>query len=170
MTRIKPIIVIGLMGSGKTTVGRLLAESLELPLSDSDVWLREHYDSTAAQLATDADDLHAREAAHVLEAVRTPQVVAAAASVVEFPEVRRALHDQAVVVWLDAPDEILRERMKTSAHRPGFDPAVMRARRAPFFAELADLTVDVAANTPEQATAYILRNLALNSEAAKTGQ
>jgi shikimate kinase len=155
MSKNKPVVVIGLMGSGKTTVALLLAQALDLPMSDSDPWLREHYGASAAELAADVGRLHALEAAHVLEALQTPQVIAAAASVVENPEVRQALR-KALVVWLDAPDSVLKERMKSGTHRPGFDPSAMRARREPYFREVADLKVDVSVNKPEEVVARIL--------------
>ncbi|MEV0586151.1 shikimate kinase [Nonomuraea sp. NPDC050310] len=170
MSKNKPVVVIGLMGSGKTTVSTLLARALDLPLSDSDPWLRDHHRATAAELAAGQDPsvLHAREAAHVLEALRRPQVIAAAASVVEDPGVRQALHDSgAFVAWLDAPDAVLRERMKSGTHRPGFDPAVMRARRQPYFERVADVKVDVGSKTPEQAAEQILQ--ALVSDSPKPG-
>ncbi|GAA4075510.1 shikimate kinase [Nonomuraea soli] len=148
--------MIGLMGSGKTTVALLLAQALDLPMSDSDPWLREHCGASAAELAAqDVGNLHALESRHVLEALRTPQVIAAAASVVENPEVRQALKG-ALVVWLDAPDEVLKARMKSGTHRPLFDPAAMRARREPYFREIADVRVDVAENKPEEVVARIL--------------
>lgn len=155
MSKNKPIVVIGLMGSGKTTVAKLLAQALDLPMSDSDPWLREHHGASAAQLAADVGHLHALESEHVLQALKTPQVIAAAASVVENPVVRRALGD-ALVVWLDAPDKVLKTRMKTGTHRPDFDPAIMRARREPFFQEIADLKIDVSVRKPEEVVAAIL--------------
>ncbi|MFI6479404.1 shikimate kinase [Nonomuraea sp. NPDC050663] len=156
MSKNKPVVVIGLMGSGKTTVALLLAQALDLPMSDSDPWLREHCGASAAEIAAqDVGNLHALEARHVLEALRTPQVIAAAASVVENPEVRQALKG-ALVVWLDAPDEVLKARMKSGTHRPHFDPAAMRARREPYFREIADVRVDVAENKPEEVVARIL--------------
>ncbi|WP_250573561.1 shikimate kinase [Nonomuraea sediminis] len=151
MAKNKPIVVIGLMGSGKTTVGRLVSRALGLPFTDSDPYLQARYGASAAEMAASvgADVLHEREAAHVLDALDgEPKVIAAAASTVEDPRVREALHD-AFVVWLDAPDGVLAERMKSGAHRPGFTPAAMRARRGAYLREVADLVLDMAASTPE---------------------
>ncbi|MGW4468274.1 shikimate kinase [Nonomuraea sp. NPDC004354] len=157
MSRNKPVVVIGLMGSGKSTVALLLAQALGLPMSDSDSYLRRRYGSSAAEIARTegADVLHEREAEHVLDALGEDQVVAAAASTVERPEVRAALR-QAFVIWLDATPEVLAERMRSSDHRPDFDPAVMKARRDPYFRQVADLRVDTTSTPPQEAAGQAL--------------
>ncbi|GAA3552791.1 shikimate kinase [Nonomuraea rosea] len=163
MSKNKPVVVIGLMGSGKTTAGRLIGTALELPFSDSDPFLQAKYGGTAAQLAAreGADALHRYEAEHVLqELAGTPKVIAAAASTVEDPRVREALRG-AFVVWVDAPDAVLAERMKSSDHRPDFGPAEMRARREPYFREVADLIADVGELRPDQVRDAVLRKMGL---------
>lgn len=163
MSKNKPVVVIGLMGSGKTTAGLLIAEALGLPFSDSDLFLHARHGGTAAQIAEreGADALHRYESEHVLnELDGEPEVIAAAASTVEDPEVRAALA-RALVVWVDASDEVLAERMKSSDHRPGFDPAEMRARREPYFRAVADLRCDVGELRPDQVRDATLRALGL---------
>lgn len=162
MWKNKPIVVIGLMGSGKTTAGHLIADTLGLPFSDSDPFLRARYGKSAAEIAAaeGADSLHAREAEHVLEELAgEPKVIAAAASTLESPAVREAMRG-AVVIWLDASDDILTERMRSSDHRPDFSPTAMRARRGHFFQEVSDLTFDVGVMTPEEVLKAVLRDLA----------
>ncbi|GAA3676292.1 hypothetical protein GCM10022224_045600 [Nonomuraea antimicrobica] len=163
MSRIKPVVMIGLMGSGKTTSGRLVAEALGLPFTDSDQYLRDRHGATSAPIAAreGKEALHRYEAEHVLESLAgPPQVVAAAASTLEHPQVRAALR-AAFVVWVDAPDEVLAERMRTSDHRPDYDPATMRARRERFFREVADLVCDVGTLSPEQVRDEVLRRMGL---------
>ncbi|WP_223167089.1 shikimate kinase [Nonomuraea sp. SYSU D8015] len=161
MSKNKPVVVIGLMGSGKTTAGVLVAEALGLWFSDSDPFLKERYGGTAAQIAAreGADTLHRYEAEHVLhELAGEPKVIAAAASTVEDPQVRAALRE-AFVVWVDAADEVLLQRMRSSDHRPDFDPTAMRARREPYFREVADLVCDVGVMSPEQVRDAVLEAL-----------
>ncbi|MEV0197012.1 shikimate kinase [Nonomuraea sp. NPDC050691] len=153
--------MVGLMGSGKTSAGRLISQALDLPLSDSDPFLRERYGASAAQIAASegADVLHEREAEHVLtELAGDPKVITAAASTVEDPRVREALRE-AFVVWVDAPDAVLAQRMRSGDHRPDFAPSVMRARREPYFREVADVTFDVSTMTPEEVAEGALRAL-----------
>ncbi|MBN6053759.1 shikimate kinase [Nonomuraea sp. RK-328] len=152
-------MMVGLMGAGKTTAGRLISQALDLPLSDSDPFLRARYGATAAQIAASdgADVLHEREAEHVLaELGGEPKVITAAASAVEDPRVREALR-KAFVVWVDAPDAVLAQRMRSGDHRPDFAPSVMRARREPYFREVADITFDVSRTTPEEVAEETLR-------------
>lgn len=162
----QPIVLVGLMGSGKTSVGTRLAAALGCQFRDSDWGLERRYGQTAAEQVAQhgADLLHEREAAVVREglAVRPPAVIAAAASVVEDPATRAALGG-AYVVWLDAPPELLATRIGAGGdHRPHYDPdpVVMlsrqRARRARWFREVADLVVDVSAVDPDEVTARIL--------------
>ncbi|MFI7609953.1 shikimate kinase [Nonomuraea terrae] len=161
MSKNKPVVVIGLMGSGKTTAGRLIGEALGLPLSDSDPYLKARHGGTAAQIAAreGAEALHRYEAEHVLHELEgEPKVIAAAASTVEDPRVRTALK-QAFAVWLDAADEVLAERMRSSDHRPDFGPAAMRARREPYFRAVADAVYDVGELRPEQVRDAVLRDL-----------
>ncbi|MEU6409972.1 shikimate kinase [Microbispora sp. NPDC046933] len=163
-----PIVVMGLMGAGKSTVARLLADALGRPMRDSDADLEARYGTTAAAMAAGlgADELHAREALVLRDALaaRPAPVIAAAASTVEDPGTRRALAP-AFVVFLDGPPEVLAERMKSSPHRPHFKPDLVRMLteqrdlRLPGFREVADLTVDPSTHRPEEIAATVLAHL-----------
>ncbi|GII59634.1 shikimate kinase [Planotetraspora thailandica] len=165
-----PVVVTGLMGAGKSTVARLLAQALDRPMRDSDADLESRYGETAAAMAADvgADELHAREALVLRDALASGAVpvIAAAASTVDDPESRAAL-GSAFVVFLDGPPDVLAERMRSSPHRPHFKPDLaemlteQRARRLPHFQEVADLTVDTSAHTPEEIAAAVLERLAV---------
>lgn len=140
------------MGSGKTTIGRLLAARLRLPFVDNDAVLEEHAGRTAAEIAGDdgVDALHDREAAVLREALdRTgPAVITAAASTVTYPELRARMHAVAFVVWLTAAPETLARRTDSgSTGRPRLEADQLalaeeqRLARDPLFAEVADLLV-----------------------------
>jgi shikimate kinase len=145
-----PVVVLGLMGAGKSSLGRALAARWSRPFSDSDAHIERAHARSAAEIAQ-ADGvaaLHALEAAHLLTALATQpaHVVSAAASVADRSDCLRALRD-AFVVWLDLPPDVLARRFATGAHRPhyGPDPAVVlaaqRERRAAAFDAVADLTI-----------------------------
>jgi shikimate kinase len=145
-----PVVVLGLMGAGKTTLAVALAARWRRPLRDSDSDLLARTGRTAAELALDegAAGLHRREARHLLEALagRPAPVVAAAASTVEAGSCRAAL-ESAWVVWLDVPVDVLVSRQKSGGHRPAFQPDLremltqMAERRRPLFQQVADLTL-----------------------------
>jgi shikimate kinase len=163
----RAIVLLGLMGTGKTSVGALLAERLERPLRDSDVDLLTAYGHTAAELNVlhGADYLHELEAQQLFDALAEPSVICAAASVVERDDCREAL-GAAFVVWLDAPVEVLLARFNSAPHRPRFQADIgamladQAARRRPLFAAVADLVVDVTKQTPAEVASIVLANAA----------
>jgi shikimate kinase len=173
----RPVVLVGLMASGKTSVATRLAAALERPVRDSDQDLRRRCEAGAAELVGlhGAGVLHAREAALLREALadRPAPVVAAAASVVEDPACREALAE-AYVVWLDAPPEVLAARVAAAVdrhhpgrdHRPRYQPDLLamltaqRRRRAGWYRQVADLVVDADRNPPEQVAEAILADLA----------
>ena len=166
----RPVVIVGLMGAGKTSVATRVAAALGRPLRDSDADLRARYGQDAATQAAryGPEVLHAREARVLRDALAARDgpapVIAAAAGVVEDPASRQALAG-AFVVWLDAPARVLAGRMRGGAHRPHYRPdlaamlATQEKHRAPLYAEVADLTVDVTATTPDQAAGTVLAAL-----------
>ena len=154
----RPLVLVGLMGSGKTTVGPRLAAELGRPFVDNDVALRDETGRTPAEIVADdgADALHRHEAATLLAALARPGplVIAAAASVVLDPTVRRRLDDDATVVWLQASDETLRARLADPGVRPnlGGEPARIVTRhhreRADWYRQVADYSVETTGRSP----------------------
>lgn len=147
------IVVIGMMGVGKTTVGRLVAARLEREFWDNDTALAAATGQTAAEVQRTRGQpaLHAIEGVLLRHALRrtTPAVFAAAASVVLDPS---ALADT-VTVWLRASSET--EAMNISGsgqhHRPlaGDAAALLRrvgGARNPVYARMADIVIDVGAD------------------------
>jgi shikimate kinase len=147
----RPIVVLGLMGAGKTTVARGLAQRWRRPLRDSDEDLERTTGRTAAQLAdvVGADGLHDLEARHLLDNLHggnPAPVIAAAASTVEDERCRAAL-GAAVVVWLDPDQRDMVDRVASGAHRPHYSSDLsamvkeLDARRRPLFSQVANVTV-----------------------------
>jgi len=109
------------MGTGKTSIGRLVAKQIGAPLVDGDDVLEHQYGATAADIAEQRgiDALHSLEAEIVLEALAasTESVIAPAASVCESSAVRQRLEGHHVV-WLTAPAEFLAAKVGRKQHRP----------------------------------------------------
>lgn len=147
------IVLLGLMGTGKTAVGEELARRLDLPFSDSDRTIAAATGMTAREIHETwaVPRLHTLEARHLLDTLLAPAraVVSAAASVVEARRCRAALRASNVFgIWLRARPETLVARFANEQHRPIFgDPAVFFrnqiAVRAPYFGELSAATIDV---------------------------
>ncbi|MGD0833443.1 MAG: shikimate kinase [Candidatus Dormibacteria bacterium] len=159
MTR--PIVLLGLMGSGKTTVGRALARQLGRTLWDSDAVLEELTGRTAAQLADERgiEVLHQLEVEVLSRGVseKPAAVVAAAAAVVLDPRLPTLL-GPAWVVWLRADITGLAARLRTHGGDHGHRPLLagdtlgtlreMARVRDPLFAQVAHLTVDAGRLAP----------------------
>ena len=147
------IVLVGLMGSGKTTVGAGLAAALAVLHRDSDADIERETGMTGRQHAArdGIDALHALESRHLLDALEQPgtSVISTAASILDDPASRSALRDpRHLVVWLDASPAALAARMQPDDHRPdlGSDFANVLERqttqRSPALREVADLTLD----------------------------
>ncbi len=161
------LVLLGLMGAGKTSIGEVVATRLGLPLLDGDELLAERTGGrTAAEISDDQglDHLHALEADIALAALASadPAVIGPASSVCESAAVRDAL-DGHLVVWLRAPVDQLAGRAVQQAHRPLLgcaDPSVLLARqlaiREPLVLPLAGLVVDVSTLNVDEAAEQVV--------------
>jgi shikimate kinase len=135
----KTIALVGLMGVGKSTIGRRLALALEMPFRIADIF---------AGLGEPAfRDGERRVIARLLD--EPPHILATGGGAFAQPLTRELLRAKALTVWLKADLEVLARRVGRRDHRPlivGRDPMeVLQAHardRYPLFA-MADLTVEV---------------------------
>lgn len=157
---------LGLMGVGKTTVSKLVAEALGRPWLSTDALIAQHAGRTIADIfATDGEAAFRRlERQVVAEVARHRRVVIdlGGGAVLEDDNVA-ALRTGSVLVQLTAPVAVLVARVAaTAATRPllGTDPAAalhrLAAERAARYAAVADHTVD-ATGTPTDVAAAVLR-------------
>lgn len=149
------VVLIGLMGVGKTTVGRLLAARLRWSFWDNDEALQAATGKTAAQLQRERGQaaLHETEDRLLREALRTqaPTVFAAASSVVLNPSLLRG----ALAVWLRMSTALEERNIALSGqrHRPlPVDAAAalerMSADRLALYSSVATVVVDVGNDAP----------------------
>ena len=162
------LVLVGMMGSGKTTVGRAIAARLGRPLLDSDAMIEAREGRTVRDIfRSDGEDaFRLVEAAVLAEALAWPEmaVIAAAGGVVLRPENRRLLHDsRARVVWLRADPGLLADRVKGGSHRPLIDDdpeATLRQMyddRAEMYREVADAIVTVDNRSVNEVVEAVLR-------------
>ena len=151
-------MLVGMMGAGKSAVGRLLAERLARPFVDADDALQAKLARTIPQVfAEDGEDRFRREESGVLIDLldqRPAAVVAAGGGVVVRDANREVLRERATVVWLQAPIGELVRRVGSGSGRPllSGDPVgaltELEAARSPLYAEVAGLVLDTADRDP----------------------
>lgn len=117
----RPIVLVGLMGAGKSTVGRRLARRLGLPFVDSDTAIEEASGTSTADLFErygehDFRDGERRLVARLVDG--TVRVIATGGGAFVDPSTRQLLNERAITVWLDAPVDVLAERTGRRNTRP----------------------------------------------------
>lgn len=160
---------MGFMGTGKSEVGRRLAQRMGRAFVDTDQLVEEHAGKRIATIfAEDGEPaFRALERAAVVEvAARSGAVVALGGGAVLDPVNVRCLHDAGVLVYLTARPDIIMGRVGDGANRPLLrdDPraAVTRllAERGPIYAAAADITVDTSERTADEVVGEIQQALA----------
>ena len=148
-------MLVGLMGTGKSTVGRALAERLGRRFVDTDAVIVERSGTSVADLFADAGEaaFRAVEADVLADALAAadPSVISAGGGAVVTPANRTRLTDTAVtVVWLRAAPTFLASLSLSTRQRPLLqdgDPVEVFTRlereRMPLYAEVADVVVDI---------------------------
>lgn len=148
--RRRPIVLVGLMGSGKTTVGRRLAARLDCPFVDADAEIESAARMPIAEIFARFGEPHFRDGerrviARLMEGARGQDrlcVIATGGGAFVDPETRALILAEGTAVWLDAALETLVSRVSKRGHRPllaGKDPrlvlAELMAARAPCYAQ-----------------------------------
>ena len=164
----KSLVLVGLMGVGKTTVGRRVARALNLPFMDADAEIEAAAGRSVADIFAERGEAEFRTGerrviARLLDG--EPVVLATGGGAFLNPETRALIRERAVSVWLKADLEVLVKRVKRRDTRPllhGKDPAEvlqrLAAERYPIYAE-ADLVVETS-NSPHDAAVHaVLRAL-----------
>jgi shikimate kinase len=117
----RPVVLVGLMGVGKSTVGRRLAKRLGLPFIDSDAAIEDTVGYPAGELFERFGEQDYRDGERRLVArlIGGPvRVIATGGGVFVEPSTRALLNEQGITVWLDAPVDVLAERTARRDTRP----------------------------------------------------
>lgn len=117
----RAVVLVGLMGVGKSTVGRRLASRLGLPFVDADTEIEEAAGMSISEIFDRYGEAHFRDGerrviARLIDG--TPKVVATGGGAFINDETRALILGRAIAVWLDADIETLVERTSRRGHRP----------------------------------------------------
>ncbi len=165
----KSIVLVGLMGAGKSAIGKRLAEALGLPFFDADREIERAAGATIAEIFEKHGEAHFRAGEkrviqRLLEA--GPTVLATGGGAFLDPPTRALIRDRAISIWLRSPLPVLLARVRGRSHRPllnAGDPEEILARlsleRGPIYA-LADMVVDSQDDPPQVTTETVLAALA----------
>ena len=147
----RSVVLVGMMGAGKTSIGRRLADQMGLPFIDADAEIEAAAGQTVPEIFATHGEAYFRDGerrviARILD--EGPRVLATGGGAYMNAETRGRIAEQAISVWLKAGLELLMSRVRKRSNRPLLrveDPeAVMRkliVERYPVYGQ-ADITVE----------------------------
>jgi len=169
----RPIVLVGLMGAGKTTVGRRLAARLNVPFVDADAEIEVAAGRSISDIFADFGEAEFRKGerrviARLLD--DTPKVLATGGGAFMDPRTRERIKRRALSIWLKADLDLLVERTARRNTRPLLqtgDPAEILKRlaeeRYPVYAQ-ADITVESGKGPHDEVVDAILAALRTRRE------
>lgn len=171
----RTIALVGLMGAGKTTVGRRLAHALELPFADADDEIVHAAGRSIQDIFAERGECEFRrgERQVIARLLTGPvHVLATGGGAFIDAKTRELMKERAISIWLKAPLEVLMKRVTKRDHRPLLkedDPQAVMQRlieeRYPVYAE-ADLTIETSAGPHNTAVAAIIEALRAHLDTA----
>lgn len=164
----RTIVLVGLMGAGKSCIGRRLAQVLDVPFVDADTEIEKAAGLSINEIFAKYGEPSFRDGERrVMTRLLQdrPSVLAAGGGAFMDPETRQLIKQGAVSVWLRADLDTLAGRTKGRSHRPLLnqgDPretlAQLMEKRYPVYAE-ADIAVDTGPDNPNVTTTAVLQAL-----------
>lgn len=154
------IYLIGMMGVGKTTIGKLLANQLNYRFFDTDVLIERVTQKTIPEIfAQSGEDSFRGLENQILQqlSVETKSVIATGGGIVE-KQINWSYLKQGLIIWLDVELEVLKQRLAADNNRPLADKLeLLLEQRRSLYAQ-ADLHIVIAAEqTPEEIVEQILK-------------
>jgi shikimate kinase len=175
----RTIVFVGLMGVGKTCIGRRLAQRLDLVFVDADKEIEEAAGCTIAEIFERHGEQYFREGERrvIMRLLEGPvQVLSTGGGAFMDPQTRAVIRQRGISVWLRADLDLMLKRVSRRSDRPLLRVADPRARlqelmamRYPIYAE-ADVTVDSIDGPPDVTLERVIAALAehLGVQASRT--
>ena len=163
------ILLTGMMGSGKSTIGHLLSGATGWPYVDNDELVREFHGATARQILAERGeaDMRRAESEALLRGMEAPApaVLGVAAGTILDTSNRERLRVGGIVVWLRTDAAAIEARAMGADHRPWLDTGGGTwirdtvAERDPLYASIADIVIDTGAKSADEAADELLARL-----------
>jgi shikimate kinase len=180
---IRNVILIGYRGTGKSTVGRLLAARLGWPFVDADEEIERRASKSIAAIFADQGESHFRDLEEQVVAdllARQQHVISLGGGAVLRQESRQAIGTGGMIVWLQASPELILKRIEadatTSVRRPNLtshgglpEIKTLLAIREPLYRQCATLEVDTDARSTPAIVEDILRHMPAHLRQAGDG-
>jgi len=174
----KTVVFVGLMGVGKTCIGRRLAHRLDLPFVDADREIEEAAGCTIPEIFERHGEKYFREGERrvILRLLdNPPHVLSTGGGAILDPQTRARIHEHAISIWLRADLDLMMKRVSRRNDRPLLQVADPRARlqelmteRYPLYGE-ADITVDSVDGPPEVTLERTMAALAAHARRGADG-
>lgn len=164
----RSLVLVGLMGAGKTTIGKRLAQLLNLDFYDADHEIEHASQMSISEIFAqygeqEFRDLEKRVILRLLN--KGPIVLATGGGAYINEQTREAIHDQALAIWLDADLDTLMDRVSRRSHRPllqNDNPRAVMERliteRYPIYAK-AHLSVMSTRGKRDAVTRQVIKNV-----------
>lgn len=168
------VLLVGLMGTGKSTVAWELSRHYKVPLLDTDKIVEQRAGKTVRELFAEDGEaaFRALESDVLVHCLHQPDgaIIAGAGGVVLDAANRATIHTSrrehgTVVVWLTAATDVLAERTAKGTHRPLLDGdrvevlEEMSRTREPMYREVADIIVDVSHRSVESVAELVVQSI-----------
>jgi shikimate kinase len=163
------VVLVGMMGAGKSSVARCLHRRTGLPLHDTDEIVTANFGMSIPEIFAEHGEKKFRDAeTKALRRTRTEKqaIIVTGGGVVLRKENVEILRSQAVIVWLDADENTLFARVSRKQNRPLLQTMSPRktlsqihVARRPLYANIADIRIDTSLLTDEEVAVAILTKL-----------
>jgi shikimate kinase len=166
------LILIGMPGAGKSTIGERLARALSRPFLDTDRLMEERYGCRLQQII-DLEGLEAfcrKEEETILSVRVSGYVIATGGSVVYGAQGMAHLQELGRIVWLDLPLDQLEERLRGGTEERGIvrsreqSLSDLHLRRRPLYERYAHVRVSAVGKTDDEVAREILERLGWKGE------
>ena len=162
------VVLIGMPGSGKSTVGKLLSEQTGLPFLDTDELIETGESKRLAEIIAEhtAEGFRTIESSYVQSIQSAGSVISTGGSVCYSPQAMQHLNTLGTIVWLDVSPDVLEQRFSDAFERgvliePGTSLSDLYHSRFPLYEKYAQLKIEASLLTPPEIVSQIRQRLAL---------